>query len=157
MIRVAVRSGNLKRTLLSCCNLLQYQGVSIPARSRDVYGGSAVPSLITRFFSLSAILRDSNETSEPPLPAYVARKGEALEVKRARLLYQSRLRSACLFFCPRWPCSLNNSVKNCQMITLSTLLNSSCSCMPCVVFESYYNSMDHTRLCKLHSYIATHT
>ena len=39
---------------------------------------------------LSSSVKISNDISEPPLPEYVPRRGEEVEVKRARLLYQSR-------------------------------------------------------------------
>ncbi len=45
---------------------------------------------------LSSSVRGDGEVSEPPLPSYVPREGESVEVKRARLLYQSRYETFCV-------------------------------------------------------------
>ena len=59
------------------------------------YSSSPVNSKIKVLPSSPLFARDlsaetAGEVTEPPLPPYVPRKGEEVEVKRARLLYQSR-------------------------------------------------------------------
>ena len=49
-----------------------------------------IPTSLIAIRGISTSVRRDSDVTEPPLPKYVPRKGESVEVKRARLLYQSR-------------------------------------------------------------------
>ena len=68
----------LGRPLQECCYF------SSPVNSKI----KVLPS--SPLFARDLSAETAGEVTEPPLPPYVPRKGEEVEVKRARLLYQSR-------------------------------------------------------------------
>jgi succinate dehydrogenase assembly factor 2 len=74
-----------------CRNLIFGSSVRGTATTRLLWSrlSSTTPSGST---GTEVDLREDNAQTEPPIPEYVERQGEAVEVLRARLQYQSRKR-----------------------------------------------------------------